>query len=283
VIHDYGKVHAFGRDRSIQNILDGDVHVEEKIDGSQFSFAKIGGVVRFRSRGQEVHPDQAGQFTAGCAAILERADRIPEGLIFRGEYLQRPRHNVLAYSRVPRGHVMVWDVEHPEAGLLHPEDRKAAAEAIDLEAVPVLAHGRFTGLLDLTDVMGSTSVLGGPIEGVVIKRGALRAKVVTEAFREIRSTPRPKPTGEDFLRDLGRHYATPARWAKAVQHLRDAGELKGTRADTGAIIRRVQEDTLEECGAEIRAAVFEAFRKKITGAMIEGLPDWYAEQIAKVE
>jgi hypothetical protein len=281
----YGKVYALGRHRDHGPILDGPVYVEEKIDGSQFSFRMAEDrLIRFRSSGQEINPHAPGMFAAGVAAIQARGDLIPPGITFRGEYLAKPRHNVIAYERIPRGHVILWGIDGPAGEY---ETLESLAEQMNLESVPVLRPlGPLNGLDDLAPILASTrSILGGPIEGVVIKsaavgeRGQMRAKVVTEAFRETRSQPAPRASDADFFASLGRYYSTSARWDKAILALRERGEITDSGRDIGGIIRQVQADVFQEHGAEIAAACLERARKEIARGSTDGLPAWYLERI----
>lgn len=278
MIEDYGKVYALGRDRSIATILEEPVLIEEKVDGSQFSFAKIDGELVFKSRNVLIDPDAAGNFTAGVQALLEVAHLVPEGFVFRGEYLSKPRHNVLCYERVPERHVVIWEAEH-RGTRLSPVAREDLARRMCLEPVQAFGWGEVRGLDDLKDILSRPSMLGGKMEGVVLKRDGMAAKVVSDEFREVKAQPRPKPTDADFLKQLGSYFSTPARWEKAVQFLRDGGTLTGSPKDIGQIIRRVQDDIFEEHGDEIRESLFQHARKQLANAATAGVPEWYLSKL----
>lgn len=283
MIVSYGKVHTLGTHRDIQTILDGPVTVEEKIDGSQFSF-KLGhdGVLYFYSRSRQIDPTAPQMFGVGLAAVKARADKLRPGLTYRGEFLQRERHNILQYQRVPRGHVIIWEVEDSSGFRFSAAERDKCAAEVDLESVPVFYQGPLTSLDPVHLLFNTaTSVLGGPIEGVVIKRDGMTAKVVSPAFCETRKIPIPRGTDADFFQALGRRSSTPARWAKAVSRMREDGRLKGTVADIGPLVREVQADVFAECEAEIAAALLENARKRIAQGAVEGLPEWYKGELGK--
>lgn len=54
--HSYPKVYALGH-RALAELLLDEVLVEEKIDGSQFSFGRFGGDLKARSKGCQLNVD----------------------------------------------------------------------------------------------------------------------------------------------------------------------------------------------------------------------------------
>jgi hypothetical protein len=135
-------------------------------------------------------------------------------------------------------------------------------------------------------------ILGGcKIEGVVIKnynkftddKKTMMAKYVSTEFQEKHqvSWRKANPTRTDILDDIIETYRTEARWRKAVQHLRERGELEETPRDIGALIREVKDDVKDECEEEIKDRLFGYFWKKdIERSLTHGLPEWYKEQLA---
>jgi hypothetical protein len=72
----YPKIWNLGHAQLTELLWD-DVVIQEKLDGSQFSFGVIDGELRVRSRGREfdVHgPDKI--FAAACATVLRIADEL---------------------------------------------------------------------------------------------------------------------------------------------------------------------------------------------------------------
>ena len=55
----FGKVHPIWH-RDNADLLDGFCYVQEKVDGSQFSFCMTDGTVRFASRSREIPTDDEG-------------------------------------------------------------------------------------------------------------------------------------------------------------------------------------------------------------------------------
>jgi len=292
-VRSYPSLFAVGH-RQVAEIFQGDVVIQEKVDGSQFSFQIRDGEIECRSKGAQLNmaaPDQ--MFSAGVAAVVERAALLREGLIYRGEYLRRPKHNVLAYDRHPLGHIALFDVEDTSKGegyFFSPAELADEAKRINLDVVPTLHVGALTGPDHLRSFLDLTSMLGGAkVEGVVVKNYArytddkkvMMAKFVSEAFKEVHGAEwrKENPTGTDVQTSLIASYRTPARWSKAVQHLREAGKLTDSPKDIGALIKEVGEDVHRECESEIKDALFAHFWPHIRRGLTGGLAEWYKDQL----
>jgi len=121
----YGKVYGVGH-KDIADLLSGGVVVEEKIDGSQFSFSfgEDGNIktLQCRSNGQQLpliivesaeSPVHVGtsekMFNKAVASAALRTHAHP-GWVYRCEYLQSPKHNTLAYERTPTDNLILFDV-----------------------------------------------------------------------------------------------------------------------------------------------------------------------------
>jgi RNA ligase len=288
--HSYPKVWNLGHAYLAELLLD-EVLVEEKIDGSQFSFGRFGDVLKVRSKGQEFPSDHPPRlFESGVQSVIDRRDLLHEGWTYRCEFLSKPKHNALAYDRVPLGNLIVFDINIGEEEYLSYECKKAEAERIGLEVVPILARGMLTDLSTFKRLLESTSTLGGQrVEGVVIKnyrrfgvdKKALMGKHVSEAFREIHAGEwrKENPTTGDILERILERFRTPARWAKAVQHLRDGGVLEGSPRDIGKLMAEAKKDFTEECKSEVLAELEAYFFPKLVRAIAHGLPEWYKEQL----
>ena len=106
MISSYPSIFNFGH-KAIETLTDYPVIIEEKVDGSQFSFMRgEDGIIHFRSKGAEIYFDGENcnqkMFTAGCRAVWYVRDNLHPGWIYRGEYLSKNKHNALVYDRVPR-------------------------------------------------------------------------------------------------------------------------------------------------------------------------------------
>lgn len=285
----YGKVYALGH-RSIRELFDGPVHIEEKIDGSQFSFGVFGGELRCRSRGGELDltkPQQ--QFALAIETVSRLGQDLHDGWTYRGEAVTTPRHNCLCYDRIPTGGVILFDIDIGDGTLLSIGKRAEEGDRLALEIVPVLCEGMFDTVESLTCLLETPSCLGGPtIEGFVVKSQTLRdpfgclmkGKYVSEKFKE-KHTGSRGPVKQSIVDTLEAAYRTEARWEKAVQHLRDRGELLGEPKDIGALVKEVQSDVEAECKDEIKDRLWVAFWRGLSKGIIRGLPEWYKDKLAE--
>jgi len=290
-ISSYPSIYAIGH-KALADLFDGPVVVEEKIDGSQFSFGVTdGGDILVRSKGKDMVPDAPeSMFVRAVETVRDLAGTLTPGWVYRGEYLQKPKHNSLAYSRTPERHIILFDVTTGLESWMTPEEKAAEARRIGLECVPVLHVGIIETAAQLVTLMREESVLGGVTpEGLVVKNYAkfgpdkktLMGKYVTEAFKEVHAKEwkASNPGRQDVLESLIARYRTEARFAKAVQHLREAGALEGTPRDIGALLKEVQRDVEKECADEIRDALYRWAWPQISRAITGGLPQWYKESL----
>lgn len=289
-MHSYPKVYAIGHG-AIADLFHGEnLLVEEKIDGSQFSFVLDGDTVRMRSRGAKVYPETAGQFLAAVKAVEELAPRLHEGWVYRGEYLQKPKHNVLAYSRVPRFHIILFDINTGEEVYLSRQEKEAEAERLGMEVVPLLYSGPVVSQEQFYRLLERDSVLGGvKIEGVVVKnyarfgidRKVLMGKYVSETFKEThgKEWKAANPTISDIVERLIATLRNERRWEKAVERLRDAGTLQNAPQDIGPLMKEVQQDIRAEEMDFIRDKLAEWALPRIMRASAFGLPEWYKKRL----
>lgn len=294
-LHSYPSIYNLGHS-AIADLLKCPVIVEEKIDGSQISFGKRNGELYARSKGADLNlvaPD--GMFAEACAVINALRDKMPEGFVFRGEYLRKPHHNSLTYDRTPVNHIIIFDIEKTgEQDFIDPLNKYVFAHDIGLECVPMLHSGMVNSLEQLQELLETTSILGGTkIEGVVIKpeeydifgrdKKVLMGKYVSEAFKEVHSRTWKSEHGEstngEILQILIDSLATPARWQKSVIHLREAGQIQDDPRDIGLLIPAIQEDVLKECSELIRERLFSWAWPKLKRSVIHGMPEWYKQQL----
>jgi hypothetical protein len=286
----YPKIYNMGH-KAIQNLFLDTVVVEEKIDGSQFSFGVFAGELRCRSKGAPVHIDAPEKmFVKAVETAKKLAPILHDGWTYRGEYLQSPKHNTLAYDRYPTDHIIIFDIAVGEEDYLDYAAKKAEADRIGLETVPLLYEGLVSDVDTLTDLLKRTSTLGGQmIEGFVVKnhsrfdsnKQSLLGKHVSEYFKEIHSGDwrDRNPISKDIVQLLGDKYRTPARWNKALQHLTEAGACDGSPRDIGPLIRECIADVETECQAEIAQALWGWAWPRLQREVVKGLPQWYKEHL----
>jgi hypothetical protein len=288
----YPKVYALGH-AAISGIFSDVVSVEEKVDGSQFSFGIVDGDLQCRSRGKDQTdaPDDLFKPAVRTARELADAGLLVPGWVYRGETLAKPKHNTLKYDRVPDRNIILYDVTTGEESYLEPHEKQKSAERLGLECVPVLHVGTVESLDELHEFMSRTSVLGGcKAEGIVCKSRtlfcrdgkAMMGKLVSDAFKEVHHKEFKRGSQEkgEILQFLCDRYRAEGRWAKAVQHLTEAGQLNNEPRDIPALIKEVQRDITEECTEEIRDRLFKWAWPHISRAATKGFPEWYKARIA---
>jgi hypothetical protein len=285
--HSYPSVYALGH-RALAELFSDPVVIEEKVDGSQFSFGSFGGVLRVRSKGQEIFLDGPieGMFQRAVETVVELAPLLHDGWTYRAEYLQKPSHNALAYSRIPAKHLIVFDINTGHERYMSYEDKAVESARLGLEAVPLIGAGVFTSPGEIAGLLTRESILGGQlIEGVVVKnyarfggeKKALMGKYVSERFKEVHAAKwgEANPDQRDVVQQIIGRYKTTARWNKAIQHLRESGRLLDGPQDIGPLMAEVSADVEKECADEIRDILYAHFWPQVRRAVAAGLPEWY--------
>lgn len=292
--HSYPKIYALGHAAVRDIFSSGNVVVQEKIDGSQFSFGVFDGRLRIRSKGKEQDVDVPDKmFDKALVTVRDILPLLSDGVTYRAEYLRVPKHNALAYERVPRGNLIIFDINTGHEEYLSPKEVAFEANRIGLEVVPTFTVTEVRPTMEWLDqILSTVSCLGGPtIEGVVLKnyslfgqdKKSLMAKFVSESFKEKHEKVwGAKNVGnKDLASRVIDAYKTEARWEKAWQHLRDSGQLEESLRDIPKLLQEVSRDTLAECEGEIKDILFKQFWKPISSGIIRGLPEWYKRKLAE--
>lgn len=286
--HSYPSVYALGH-RAVAELLDGPVIVEEKIDGSQFSFGLFEDGHRARSKGKQLELGAPEKMFARAVVFIQSLD-LTRGWTYRAEWLAKPKHNALAYGRAPTNGLILFDINDGEESYLSREAKEAEARRLDLDIVPVLHTGRVADIEMFKALLDRESCLGGQkIEGVVVKNYArfgldkkvMMGKYVSEVFKEVhaREWKAANPQASDILAFIGHKYATVARWEKAIQHLAEAGRLEGSPRDIGVLIKEVPADVEKECADAIKAELFKWAWPHICRQVTRGLPEFYKTRL----
>ena len=294
----FGKVWNVGH-RGMQGLFDEEVEVTEKLDGSQFSFGVFDGELYMRSRRKVIYANEANLksiFKKAINTVIEKYQHnlLLDSVVYRAEALNSPKHNTLTYDRIPEGGLAVYGMEWGDKTGDYEKyyKMKDEVEYAGMECVPLLFRGILTEE-KMKELLETESMLGGPkIEGVVAARHKVpmfdpggipvRAKFVSEAFKEKHLKGWPKKPGKtDIVERIRDIYSVEARWRKCVQHMRDEGVLQQAPQDIGPLIRRVQNDVMEEASDEIKEILWKEYNKNIIRSMAKGIPQWYKEELAK--
>lgn len=289
-ISSYSDVFTMGH-KALAELFDGPVVVEEKIDGSQLSFSRVGDILLMRSKGKQLVIDAPEKmFQSGVDAIKAVFPSLPENWIFRGEYLSAPKHNALAYARVPKFHIIIFDIDTGNQDYLNYSAKAEVAHGLGFEVVPMLYQGAINSVDFLRSLLPGASVLSGAVpEGIVIKnysrfaadKKILMGKYVREEFAEVNRAEWKKsnPSGVDIIQSLISQYRTEARWEKAVQHLRDLGQIAQEPKDIGSLMVEVEADIMKECEDAIKETLWAWAWSKIARGAKAGLPEWYKNKL----
>lgn len=295
-LHSYPQIFNLGH-RAVADLLKGPVYVQEKIDGSQLSFGLINGELVMRSKGAPITIEAPQKmFQAAVDTCLALKPLLREGWTYRGEYLAKPKHNALAYDRIPRSHIILFDINPSEETYLVYDDVVAEAAILGLEVVPLLYGGMVQTIEEFRAFLVIDSILGGQkLEGVVVKpvgyavwgqdKKCLMGKFVSEAFKEVHGGEwrKANPTNNDVMAIVAAKYATPARWQKAVIHLRERGLITDSPKDIGSLIKETIADTLKECEADIKQDLWAYAWEHISRKLTHGLPTWYKDELLKLQ
>jgi len=290
--HSYPKIWNVGN-VELNTFFDEPVLVEEKIDGSQFSFGIFNGELKVKSKGKELILDAPEKlFIKAIETVRTLAPNLRSGWTYRGEFLAKPKHNALAYERTPNSNIILFDVNPSEEAYLSYDEKKEEAQRLGLEVVPKLYEGLISTQDQFMKLLDNISILGGQkIEGIVCKnytkfgrdKKVLMAKFVSESFKEVHKSEWKvsNPGNADILQILITKYTSSSRWNKAIQHLKERGELDNSPKDIGNLIKEVQTDISTECKEEIKEELYRWARDKIIRGSVRGLPEWYKEELVK--
>lgn len=295
----FPKIFAIGSPQ-IYNLLDDEVEITEKIDGSQFGFGCINGEIIMRSKGAQVFQHSNNKlFDAGadyvCNELYSKLAECYPNCVFYGEILHKPKHSTLTYNRIPKNHIMLFGAVKADGEFVDRHDLlKVVADDLGLEVVPLIYQGKISHMDEIQALLDRESVLGGPkIEGIVAKRyqamewrgmflPVMAGKFVSEAFKEVnKKSWVGDNTAKGGFEGLKQEFRTEARWTKAIQHLKEAGELAHEPKDIGKLIGEINRDIIEEEKEYIKGRLWNLFHKDILRVATAGFPQWYKEKLIK--
>lgn len=292
-ISSYPKVLALGKYANV----DWPYYVEEKLDGSQISFGVIDGELEIRSKGAQILLKDVPELFAPTVSTICKAyadGKLTEGWIYRGEAIKSNRHNVLTYDRIPKGNLVLFDIQEYGKFLSRIELVNHVAD-LGCEVTSLLYRSIIPLTLeDLNDLLNTESMLEGvKVEGVVFKpterdkvfgpHGPLIVKYVSEKFKEkmTKIWGAPRQAKKDIVQLIASSVSTEARWRKAVQHLEEEGNLEFQPRDIPKVIAAVQADILDEEVDYIRDKLWEAYRNDVLKASARGIATWYKDRLVE--
>lgn len=164
------------------------VVVEEKLDGANVS-VWLDGRLQVASRGGAGAMDRAGQLGRLRAWVAERADHLTallaDGWVLYGEWLWL-QHGV-GYDRLPDW-LVALDLWHPGEGFAPLAERDARCSAAGLSVPPRLFSGVVGSRERLASLMTRSVLSSAAAEGLVLRAGGRRCKVVHAGYRRLDDT-----------------------------------------------------------------------------------------------
>lgn len=291
----FPKIFAVGT-QYIADLFKEDVEITEKLDGSQFGFGKFNGQLACRSKGMIQHieaPDKMFEKAVEYVKTIE--NKLPEGVLFYAEYLQKPKHSTLTYDSVPKNNLALFGVRYDDDRFEDDYDKlKEWATRLDIDIVPIIFKGKINSADELLTMLETDSFLGGQkVEGVVVKRykewlfggqimHIMGGKFVSERFKEVHKKEwKYENTGSGKWEAIMQSYKTEARWNKAIMHLKERGEFTESPKDIGALMKEVREDLTIEEKENIKEQLWQLHSPQLLRVATAGLPEWYKEKLLK--
>ncbi len=294
MIKAFPKIFAIGTDY-ISDIFKEPVEITEKIDGSQFVFGKINGELFMRSKGAQLYADNPEKmFSLAIDYVVSIEHMIPDNKVFYCEYLKSPKHNTMAYERTPTNHLLLFGVcDETGTRWENYDGIHHHADCLGLELIPIIKRGPIGTPEELLGLLQRRSILGGTaIEGIVVKNyerkfllggqpmPLMAGKFVSEKFKEVhgaRWNKEEKSKGRFAC--FCERFKTEARWEKAIQHLRDSGEIENTPRDIGKLLKEINQDIESEEKENIKEWLWKENKGNILRTATKGFPEWYKEQL----
>jgi hypothetical protein len=288
--HSYPKIFQLGHPQ-IKELFQDSIIVQEKIDGSQFSFGLFEDGLKCRSKGKEIFLDNPEKmFNKAIETVINLKDKLTLGWTYRGEFLQKEHHNTLKYSRIPKQNIIIFDINSDNENYMQWQAVQEECKRLDLECVDTFYEGKIENGKEVFNLLEKESKLGGSkIEGLVFKnylkfgadKKCLMGKYVSEDFKEIHNEEWKKknPTNKDILEVLIIELKTEARWNKSIQHLKELDKIEFSPKDIGSLIKEIQDDLKLECKDYIKDKLYIYAIDKILRGCIAGFPEYYKKYL----
>lgn len=293
-LSDYGKIYSILEPAMWSQFASRVVDIEEKVDGSQLSVhVSRAGELTVCSRKRNIPPDSPGMFLRAMDTINDLKHKLTPDMIYVFEYLTKRKHNVISYTRIPTGGLVLFDYSGGMSSGCCRETVEKEAEAIGVDCVPLLYSGPMLPMDELKSLLDQESHLGGHnIEGLVIKdrfdtnhkdKKMLKAKLVSDEFKERMSAGSTdkltKKTADDVIALLSSSLKAEARYEKAVQKVKEADGLTESMRDVGSCMKALGEDLREEHMDAIKQELFLAFWPRVQKEANADFARWYAARL----
>lgn len=286
----YPKVFKWNH-KLVEGLFDDEVLVEEKIDGSQMSFWIEDGELKCKSKEAMIDINYPPKLFAPAVEYVKQIkDYLNPNYTYIGEAVSSRKHNVLTYERTPLHFFIGFDIDRGTQNYLNYEEKEMEFSRLGFEIVPKLYYGRVHSIEELEPLLKGHSILGGNLEGIVIKNyhkfgpdgKVLMGKLVREEFKEEHNKINSK-SARPKIETVALKYKTEARYNKALIHLAEKGILTYTPADISKLFEEVEEDLRRECYEEIKEDLIGIFWNDILKIALSGIPSWYKNRLQEME
>lgn len=155
--------------KSDVNLIDPteDYWYQEKVDGWQVSFARIGDKLYVRNRKGPVKAGSKG-WKPLFDSLYQRKDRMVDEMVYHCEYLSSAQQNIREYMYKPHGCLVLFDIDLYGERLYHQSAVHSEARNIDIEHAFIDHRGPYSKE-KVDELLDDPSFLGGPREGLVLK------------------------------------------------------------------------------------------------------------------
>ena len=274
----YGKIYTYGSVNAPTFDSDLDIHIEEKFDGSQFSYMLAHDSTLFCwSKNEQLDLDvvlQNSKHLFHEAVKLAFEKRKTPGVVYICEYFKRGKHNRLNYNFITEPTLIVLNAFNVFDHIWMANE------------TPCLAQQPWKNLkLHLDCFLINKSKFGEcQIEGIVLKQYSKdmkemkMAKIVNQEFKEISTHKIKSEHYEETLHSLAiklvEKYRTEARFYKAIQHLTESGVVINDMKDVSAVIKELHHDIVAECNDDMRQIFEEQLTKLIKRHIGKNVATW---------
>lgn len=282
----------------VPDILSGKTLIQEKVDGSQFSFGiDFSGDIFCRSKNKIIDLDNPENLFAPAVEYIKSKEsqikfHLGPGDVMFAETLCRPKHNTIVYDRVPINNIMLFAAYIGRNwASLDTLELGAREFGVELISSKYLENPTFE---DLQRMILQPSILGGMMEGVVVKDytrccphqqrygilSPMMAKLVRPEFSEMNHKNVDHRVGSNGqVKGVFMQYNNTSRWIKAVMRMKEEGTYTGTLKDIGKLIPAIQKDILDEESTELGKQLLKIYMKDFQKQVTIGFVDWYKNQL----
>lgn len=251
----YPSVTRYGHRSTIGLLEVGDrIVIQEKIDGANASFMRVGKEIKAWSRNTELDESNTlGGFYQFVQSL--DVDNIVEGALYFGEWTNKHKVHYPDYEK----QFFLYDVYNPMTQkYVSLQTVVEEAEYLGVQLVPIFYIGDYVSFDHLMSFVGRTE-LGGKLgevetgEGIVVKKisdNNVFVKLVVDAFREVQRQKAPKDPQKTATQEqiFVNDNVTPARVEKFLYKFVDEGLLHENYGieDMGFILKNMNERILED-------------------------------------